>query len=62
MSTAVDELAEHGRGVVTVEAVTDRWGWVPLADRPGKTVWFECDAKAAAQREVNGERRERDGC
>jgi anti-sigma regulatory factor (Ser/Thr protein kinase) len=62
LSTAVDELAEGGRGVVIVEAVTDRWGWVPLADRPGKTVWFECDAKAAAQREVNGERRERNGC
>ncbi|WP_328439597.1 ATP-binding protein [Streptomyces sp. NBC_00444] len=46
LSTAVDALAEGGRGVVIVEAVTDRWGWVPLAERPGKTVWFECDAKA----------------
>ncbi|MFI7408380.1 ATP-binding protein [Streptomyces sp. NPDC049627] len=60
LSTAVDELselselAEGGRGVAIVEAVTDRWGWVPSADRPGKTVWFEC--------EVNGERRERNGC
>ncbi|AZQ36139.1 ATP-binding protein [Streptomyces cyaneochromogenes] len=62
LSTAVDELAEGGRGVGIVEAVTDRWGWVPLADRPGKTVWFECDGKAAAQPEVNGERRERNGC
>jgi anti-sigma regulatory factor (Ser/Thr protein kinase) len=62
LSTAVDELAEGGRGVVIVDAVTDRWGWVPLTDRPGKTVWFECDAKAAGQREVNGERRERNGC
>ncbi|MGW0761926.1 ATP-binding protein [Streptomyces sp. NPDC002814] len=61
LSTAVDELAEAGRGVVIVEAVTDRWGWVPLTDRPGKTVWFECDGKAAGQREVNGERRERNG-
>ncbi|MCF1598723.1 ATP-binding protein [Streptomyces muensis] len=46
LSTAVDELAEGGRGVMIVGAVTDRWGWVPLAGRPGKTVWFECDAKA----------------
>lgn len=65
LSTAVDglsELSEDGRGVAIVEAVTDRWGWVPLTDRPGKTVWFECDAKAAGGREVNGERRERNGC
>lgn len=44
LSTAVDELAEDGRGVLIVAAVTDRWGWTPLPDRPGKTVWFECDA------------------
>ncbi|QOV36990.1 ATP-binding protein [Streptomyces ferrugineus] len=62
LSTAVDELADGGRGVVIVDAVTDRWGWVPLTDRPGKTVWFECDTKAAGEREVNDERRERDGC
>jgi hypothetical protein len=41
----VDELAEGGRGVLIVEAVTDRWGWDPLPDRPGKTVWFECGSK-----------------
>lgn len=65
LSTAVDELselAEGGRGVGIVDAVTDRWGWVALTGRPGKTVWFECDAKAVSQREVNGERPERDGC
>ncbi|KUL33527.1 ATP-binding protein [Streptomyces regalis] len=45
LSTAVDELGENGRGVMIVGAVTDRWGWVPLTDRPGKTVWFECDVK-----------------
>jgi hypothetical protein len=43
MSAAADELAEDGRGVLLVDAVTDRWGWTPLPDRPGKTVWFECD-------------------
>jgi anti-sigma regulatory factor (Ser/Thr protein kinase) len=42
LSTAVDELAEGGRGLVIVDGVTDRWGWHPLAERPGKTVWFEC--------------------
>ncbi|MDQ1017757.1 ATP-binding protein [Streptomyces afghaniensis] len=30
MPTAVDELAEDGRGVLIVDAVTDRWGWTPL--------------------------------
>ncbi|MEU7277487.1 ATP-binding protein [Streptomyces sp. NPDC045431] len=40
---AGDALDEGGRGLVLVEAVTERWGTVPLA--AGKTVWFECDAK-----------------
>ncbi|MET7703020.1 ATP-binding protein [Streptomyces sp. NPDC005485] len=44
LSTAVDKFAEGGRGLVIVDAVTDRWGWHPLPGR-GKTVWFECDAK-----------------
>lgn len=44
LSTAVDKLAEGGRGLLIVDAVTDRWGWRPLPGR-GKTVWFECDAK-----------------
>ncbi|MET9516506.1 ATP-binding protein [Streptomyces sp. NPDC002994] len=38
-----DELAEGGRGLLLVEAVTDRWGTVPMPG--GKTVWFECDVK-----------------
>ncbi|MGW7194921.1 ATP-binding protein [Streptomyces chryseus] len=38
-----DELAEGGRGLMLVEAVTDRWGAVPVPG--GKTVWFECDVK-----------------
>ncbi|MCX4972897.1 ATP-binding protein [Streptomyces sp. NBC_00620] len=45
LSTAVDELGEGGRGLVIVEAVTDRWGWTPLPGRAGKTVWFECHVK-----------------
>ncbi|MFI6009487.1 hypothetical protein ACIBAG_11760 [Streptomyces sp. NPDC051243] len=62
LSTAVDELAESGRGVGIVDAVTGRWGWVALTGRPGRTVWFECDSKVVGQREVNGKRREGDGC
>lgn len=46
-----DALAEGGRGLLLVEAVTDRWGTLPLA--PGKTVWFECDG----QRPVGSRRR-----
>lgn len=35
-----DGLAEDGRGLLLVDAVTDRWGVVPHA-QGGKTVWFE---------------------
>ncbi|MFE7464866.1 ATP-binding protein [Streptomyces sp. NPDC057499] len=37
-----DELDEGGRGLVMVEALTDRWGVEPRRDGRGKTVWFEC--------------------
>ncbi|MER7664815.1 MULTISPECIES: ATP-binding protein [unclassified Streptomyces] len=37
-----DELADGGRGLLLVEAVTDRWGVQPHAGGQGKTVWFEC--------------------
>ncbi|MGW7605929.1 ATP-binding protein [Streptomyces sp. NPDC054766] len=48
LSTAVDgELAEGGRGLLIVDAVTDRWGWHPLPGR-GKTVWFECHTSVRA--------------
>ncbi|MEV2252040.1 ATP-binding protein [Streptomyces sp. NPDC050147] len=40
-----EELAEGGRGLLIVAAVTDRWGYDPRPDGPGKTAWFECDAK-----------------
>jgi anti-sigma regulatory factor (Ser/Thr protein kinase) len=39
-------LAEGGRGLLLVEAVTDRWGVEPHTDGRGKTVWFECLVKA----------------
>ncbi|MFJ5552311.1 ATP-binding protein [Streptomyces sp. NPDC093225] len=43
-----DALADGGRGLLLVEAVTDRWGAEP---RPiGKTVWFECDGTAGGGR------------
>ncbi|MFG2296504.1 ATP-binding protein [Streptomyces sp. NPDC048603] len=42
-SDDADPLAEGGRGLLLVSAVTDRWG---TDRRPGgKTVWFECDGK-----------------
>ncbi|MFD8969339.1 ATP-binding protein [Streptomyces sp. NPDC059568] len=48
-----DELAEGGRGLLLVEAVTDRWGVTPQAGG-GKTVWFECVAKERAPDSVCG--------
>lgn len=36
------DLDEGGRGLLLVEAVTDRWGVMPMPG--GKTMWFECDA------------------
>ncbi|MFB7913244.1 ATP-binding protein [Streptomyces sp. NPDC056061] len=50
--TVGDVLDEGGRGLVLVDAVTDRWGTDVRRDGRGKTVWFEClsadAAKAAA--------------
>jgi anti-sigma regulatory factor (Ser/Thr protein kinase) len=37
-----DVLADGGRGLMLVAAVTDRWGVEPRPDGHGKTVWFEC--------------------
>jgi len=31
-----------GRGLVIVDAVTNRWGVTVRPDGRGKTVWFEC--------------------
>ncbi|MFI8104804.1 ATP-binding protein [Streptomyces sp. NPDC086023] len=42
-----EAVAEHGRGLRLVDAVTDRWGSEP--GPTGKTVWFECDGKRVRQ-------------
>ena len=39
-------FAEGGRGLLLVEAVTDRWGVTPHTTGDGKTVWFECATKS----------------
>lgn len=45
-ATAVpDDDAEHGRGLLIVGALADRWGVVP-GPCPRKTVWAEIDLGA----------------
>ncbi|WP_406097287.1 ATP-binding protein [Streptomyces sp. NBC_01013] len=39
---AGDALDEGGRGLLLVEAVTDKWGVEVRRDGGGKAVWFEC--------------------
>ncbi|WP_405687154.1 ATP-binding protein [Streptomyces sp. NBC_00057] len=34
---------DAGRGLLLVAALTDRWGWYPCVDGPGKTVWAVLD-------------------
>ncbi|MEV6794437.1 ATP-binding protein [Streptomyces sp. NPDC051320] len=41
-----DEL-EGGRGLLLVAALTDRWGWYPCEDGPGKTIWAVLDVGPA---------------
>jgi anti-sigma regulatory factor (Ser/Thr protein kinase) len=36
-----DGLADGGRGLYLIEALTHTWGTRPRADRRGKTVWLE---------------------
>ncbi len=35
----VTDEAEHGRGLMLVEAVSEQWGWYSLDDGDGKFVW-----------------------
>ena len=37
-----DDL-DGGRGLLLVAGLTDRWGWHPCLDGPGKTVWAVLD-------------------
>ncbi|MEV0010598.1 ATP-binding protein [Streptomyces sp. NPDC047973] len=36
---------DGGRGLLLVAALSDRWGWYPSPDGPGKTVWAVLDAQ-----------------
>ncbi len=38
LTDAGDE-AEHGRGLMLVEAVSEQWGWSPTEEGDGKFVW-----------------------
>jgi anti-sigma regulatory factor (Ser/Thr protein kinase) len=38
LTDASDE-AEHGRGLMLVDAVSEQWGWYPREDSDGKFVW-----------------------
>ena len=35
----VTDEAEHGRGLMLVEAVSEQWGWYSREDGDGKFVW-----------------------
>lgn len=37
--TGVTDEAEHGRGLILVEAVSKQWGWYSARDSHGKFVW-----------------------
>lgn len=42
MLRQVDELAESGRGLAIIEAITGgRWGYQPAIGQAGKCVWAE---------------------
>ncbi|WP_405971820.1 ATP-binding protein [Streptomyces sp. NBC_00988] len=41
LHTDFDAESENGRGLVILDAVTDKWG-VTRASAGGKAVWFEC--------------------
>ncbi|MFI9364293.1 ATP-binding protein [Kitasatospora sp. NPDC053057] len=42
---SLDLLAESGRGLQLVAALTNRWGVDP--QKRGKTIWFECELGGA---------------
>ncbi|WP_315986305.1 ATP-binding protein, partial [Streptomyces sp. OR43] len=42
-----DGDGDGGRGLLLVSALTDRWGWFPCTDGPGKTVWAVVEIPSA---------------
>ena len=53
------EDAESGRGLVLVEAMSDRWNWYRPDGRDGKIVWAEVSLKTPNElpRRISGEYR-----
>lgn len=37
--TQIDEVAESGRGLLLVEAISQRWGWFSTRGTIGKVIW-----------------------
>jgi anti-sigma regulatory factor (Ser/Thr protein kinase) len=37
--TGATDDAEHGRGLLLVDAISEQWGWYPRGDGDGKFVW-----------------------
>jgi hypothetical protein len=44
--TETDDDAESGRGLLLVEAISQRWGWYATQDTTGKVVWALIDESA----------------
>ena len=44
-----DPDAEHGRGLLLVEALSEDWGTYRPAGYPGKIVWAQCGADSDAE-------------
>jgi len=49
-----DPLAESGRGLALIEAITDGWGVEPADEGPGKTVWFVFNTSAGPSSAATG--------
>jgi anti-sigma regulatory factor (Ser/Thr protein kinase) len=43
---AGEEIAEGGRGLMLVAAMSDRWSWYPVPETGGKIVWALCGSSA----------------
>jgi anti-sigma regulatory factor (Ser/Thr protein kinase) len=47
--TGVADDAEHGRGLMLVEAISEQWGWSSREDGEGKFVWAIARLQVAAR-------------